>query len=94
MKAMPERIEISDTRLENATSTITAEINPPDDLRIDFTGGKGCGSVYANHTQLPAILKNVSDSWNMIRKLKIVFEFEADEAIIRENKNAGPQIRD
>lgn len=89
--AILTRIEISDTRLENATSTMTAEINPPDDLRIDFTDSKGSGSVYANHLQLPTILKQVSDRWNMIRKLNIVFEFEDDEAIIRANKNAGPQ---
>ena len=73
---MMKRIEISDTRIENATSTLTAELNPPDDLRIDYSDGYAVGSAYFNHSQLPAYLKQFCDLWGSVRKLRIVLEIE------------------
>lgn len=74
-----KRIEISDTRLENATSTVTAEITPEDDLRVmQYDGRGGVTAGYINHRYLHDFFRDASGKWAKIRKLQIVMEVEED----------------
>lgn len=77
---MRTRIEISDTLLENANSTIGFELEPPEPLRIVFSYGGAVTASYMDYSNgLFNIVKSICKSWRMVRKLKILVELENEE---------------
>ena len=77
---MLTRIEISDTLLENADSTIGFELEPPKPLRIVFSYGGAVAANYMDYSNgLFNIVKSICKNWRMVRKLKILVELEKEE---------------
>lgn len=74
------RIEISDTFLENAQSTIEADINPPAPLKVSFFCDGSMTSGYIDFkTGLLSLMKNVCENPQFVRKLEIKLVLEKDE---------------
>ena len=77
---MSTRIEISDTLLENADSTIGFELEPPEPLRIVFSYGSAVAVNYMDYSNgLFNFMKSICKNWRMVRKLKILVELEKEE---------------
>lgn len=77
---MRTRIEISDTLLENADSTIGFELEPPEPLRIVFSYGGAVTASYMDYANgLFNLCKSICKNWRMVRKLKILVELENEE---------------
>lgn len=80
MTAMLTRIEISDTRIENADSTIGFELKPPEPLRIVFSYSGAITASYMDYGNgLFNLIKSICKNWRMVRKLKILIELENEE---------------
>ena len=77
-------IKIADTRLENATSTVTADINAQGPLRVMFAyDGAMTGGYMDYETGLANIMQSVCKNWQFVKKLEIMIEMENSDA---ENK--------
>lgn len=74
---MRTRIEISDTRIENAVDTVSAIIDPPAPLAVVFSYGGGMARTYMEYdTGLLELMKNICKNNRFVRKLKIEIELE------------------
>lgn len=74
---MRTRIEISDTLIENAVDTISAEINPPAPLAVVFSYGGAVARSYMEYdTGLLELIKSICKNNCFVRKLKIEIELE------------------
>lgn len=77
---MRTRIEICDTRIENAVDTVSAEINPPAPLAIAFAYDGATARSYMEYdTGLLELMKNICKNNRFVRKLKIEIELENEE---------------
>lgn len=77
---MLTRIEISDTLLKNADSTIGFELEPPEPLRVVFSYGGAVTAGYMDYSNgLFNTIKSICKNWRMVRKLKILVELENEE---------------
>lgn len=70
------RIEIWDTRQENAMDTITAEINPPEPLRVVFSYGGGMTASYTDYNGLSETMRSICKNWKLVRRLKVLVELD------------------
>ena len=78
---MLTRIEVSDLFLENARSTVEAEINPPAPLKVWFFCGGTMTSGYIDFkTGLSSLMESVCKNPQYVRKLEIKLVLEKDEA--------------
>ena len=74
-------IKITDTRIENATSTVTADINPLGPLRVTFAyDGAMTGGYMDYENGLFSTMRSVCKNWRYVRKLKIMIEMESPDA--------------
>ena len=72
------RIEVRDTRLENAVDTITAtaDINAPEPLRVAFAYGGAMSAAYMNYEGLLVMMRDICKNWKYVRKLRISVELD------------------
>ena len=75
---MLKRIEISDTRLEKASSTVTADIDAPGELKMMLSEGCSVVCGYITPKELLEIFKTTCAHWESVRKVNIVLEAEDD----------------
>lgn len=77
---MQTRIEVSDMFLENARSTVEAEINPPAPLKVRFFCGGAMTSGYMDFkTGLSSLMESVCKNPQFVRKLEMKIVLENDE---------------
>lgn len=77
---MRTRIEISDTLIGNAPSTVAADINPQGPLKVFFSYGASFARAYMDYeTGLLELMKNICKNNHFVRKLKIEIELETEE---------------
>ena len=77
---MLTRIDVSDLFLENAGSTVEAEINPPAPLKVWFFYGGAMTSGYMDFkTDLSSLMESVCKNPQYVRKLEIKLVLEKDE---------------
>ena len=77
---MQTRIEVSDMFLENARSTVEAEINPPAPLKVRFFCGDTMTSGYMDFkTGLSSLMESVCKNPQFVRKLEMKIVLENDE---------------
>ena len=88
---MITRVEVSDTRIENARSTVEAEINPPLPLKLwIFHDGKMTVAYTDYEEGLFSIMESICKKCSaFVRKLEIKVELEHVNTEIEyaENKN-------
>ena len=76
---MRTRIEVSDTLIENARSTVEAEINPPKPLKLwIFHDGKMTVGYIDYETGLLSMMESLCKNSGIVRKLEIKVEIEGD----------------
>lgn len=81
-------IKITDTRIENATSTVTADIDAQGPLRVIFCyDGAMTGGYMDYETGLSSIMKSVCKNWQYVRQLKILVEMEDVNANLRRTRS-------
>lgn len=74
---MRTRIEISDTFIGNAPSTVAADTNPQGPLKVCFSCGASFARAYMDFdTGLLELMKNICKNNHFVRKLKIEIELE------------------
>lgn len=77
---MQTRIEVCDMFLENARSTVEAEIDPPAPLKVRFFCGGAMTSGYMDFkTGLSSLMESVCKNPQFVRKLEIKIVLENDE---------------
>jgi hypothetical protein len=77
---MQTRIEVSDMFLENARSTVEAEINPPAPLKVWFFCGGAMTSGYMDFkTGFSSLMESVCKNPQFVRKLEMKIVLENDE---------------
>ena len=77
---MQTRIEVSDMFLENARSTVEAEINPPAPLKVwFFCGGAVTSGYMVFKTGLSSLMESVCKNPQFVRKLEINIVLENEE---------------
>ena len=77
---MRTRIDISDTLIENARSTVEAEINPPRPLKAWFIYGGSMTSAYMDYEGLSTLIRDVCKNSQYIRRLEIRLELDKEGA--------------
>ena len=81
---MLTRVEVSDTRIENARSSVEVEINPPAPLKVWFFYDGAMTSAYMDYeTGLSSLMESVCKKSQYVRKLEIKLVLENDEAEVK-----------
>lgn len=83
---MLTRIEVNDLLIKNAKSTVEVEAAPPAPLKVRFFCGHSVSMGYMDYeTGLNNLMTSICKNWQMVRKLKLVVEFENDEAGVNDD---------
>lgn len=76
---MRTRIDIRDTLIENARSTVEAEINPPAPLKCWFIYGGAMTSTYMDYeTGLAEFMRDICKNPQYVKRLEIRIELEEE----------------